>query len=207
MHFWAGINSSHISLTAHGPSWPQNRTPLAGDLASVLVHILGFSHLNSQQGIIGSNHVLSRCHLQKIPEGTISFLIKDGLVCSSLLSLPSFAEDVDQCDPPVFHIINVEDKMEIFSVTTYQFGDVNQLYILMYNSSRTLLLINRKRDENTARSIQLEVDVKGESPGCDHNITYKGISWALLNPLSSMTKVKISSLLSVTNAKDKGDLE
>ena len=112
-------------------------------------------------------------------------------VCSSLLSLPSFSKDVDRCHPTVVHMLNGEDKRDIFSVPKFQFGDVNQLSILMDNSSSTLLLINRRRDGNTDRYIPVEVDSKGEPTGCDHNIVYKDIAQALLKPLSSMTKVKI----------------
>ena len=132
--------------------------------------------------------------------------IKAREVCASLLSLPSFAEDVDRSHPPVVHVLNGEDKREIFAVPTCQFGDVNKFSILMDDSSRTVFLMKR-RDENTACSTPVEVDVKGESPGCGHNITCKDITRALLKPLSSMTEVKISSVSSVTRAKGKGVLE
>ena len=48
MIFWAGIEILHIPLTAHVPSWLHNRAPLAGDLASVIGHILEISHPNPQ---------------------------------------------------------------------------------------------------------------------------------------------------------------
>ena len=100
----------------------------------------------------------------------------------------------------------MESKIGIFFVPTCQFWGVNQLSILMDDSSRTVFLMKR-RDENTACSTPVEVDVKGESPGCGHNITCKDITRALLKPLSSMTEVKISSVSSVTRAKGKGVLE
>ena len=97
--------------------------------------------------------------------------IKSREVCASLLSLRSFSEDVDQCHPPIVHVMKGEDKGEIFEVSTCQFGDVNQLSILMDYSSRTVFLIKSIRDDSTARSTPVEVDFKSESPGCGHNIT------------------------------------
>ena len=92
-------------------------------------------------------------------------------VRASLLSLHSFSKDVDQCHPPIVHVMKGEDKGEIFDVSTCQFGDVNQFSILMDYSSRTVFLIKRSRDDSTARSTLVEVDFKSESPGCGHNIT------------------------------------
>ena len=46
--FWAGIEILHVSLTAHGPLWLNNRLPLVGELASVLGNILLFCHPNLQ---------------------------------------------------------------------------------------------------------------------------------------------------------------
>ena len=46
------------------------------------------------------------CHLQQIPGGTGLFMIKDRKGRTSLLSLLSFAKDVDQCHPPVVHVLN-----------------------------------------------------------------------------------------------------
>ena len=47
--FWAGIKSLHIPIIVHGTLWLQNWAPLAGELASVLGHILGFSHPDPQR--------------------------------------------------------------------------------------------------------------------------------------------------------------
>ena len=49
MTFGAGIEGLHSPLTAHGPLWLQNWAPLAGDLASVLGHIIEFFHPNPQR--------------------------------------------------------------------------------------------------------------------------------------------------------------
>ena len=61
----------------------------------------------------------------------------------------------------------------------------------MDDSLRELLLLNRKRDENTARSTRVKLYFKGQSPGCVHSITYKYIAQILLKPLSYMTEFKM----------------
>ena len=96
---------------------------------------------------------------------------------------PLFFKYVDQCHTPVVHVLNGEDNRQVFAVPMCQFGDVNLFSILVDDSYRTVYLIKRRRDENTARSNLAEVDVKCESPGCGQNITYKGIYRALLKPL------------------------
>ena len=121
--------------------------------------------------------------------------IKDREVCYSLLYPPYFDDDVDRCHTPVVYVMSGEDKRYIFAVPTCHFGDVNQFYILMDDSSRMVLLIKRNSDENTARSTPVEVYVKDDYPRCGHNITYKDIAWDLLKPLSSMTYVNISSVV------------
>ena len=109
------------------------------------------------KGSTDSGCDLYHCHLQQIPGGTGSSPIKDREVCASILSLPYFAKYVDQCHTPVVHRLNREDKREIFSIPTCHFGDANKLSILMDDSYRTVLLIKRKKDENTYRSTPLEV--------------------------------------------------
>ena len=121
--------------------------------------------------------------------------IKAREMCASLLVLTSFSEDVDLFHPPVVHVMIREDKREIFAVPKCQFGDLNPLSILMDDSSRTVFLTKRMRDENTARSTPVEVDFKDESPGCVHNITYEDITRFLLKPISYMTEVKIWSVV------------
>ena len=68
---------------------------------------------------------------RKITGGAGSLPIKSMEVRASLLSLHSFSKDVDQCHPPIVHVLNREYKREIFSVPTCQFGDVNQFSIMM----------------------------------------------------------------------------
>ena len=73
-----------------------------------------------------SGRGLSLYHLQKIPGVTRSLPINNRKVYYSLLSLTSFAEDVDQFHPPVVHVMNRVNKKGIFAVPICQFGDMKK---------------------------------------------------------------------------------